>query len=444
MSETFHLILRGGACATPSGLVQTDIGVRGGKIAAIGDLGRATATEIFDVKGLHVLPGVIDGHVHFREPGGEHKEDFSTGSAAAALGGVTAVFEMPNATPSTVGAAELADKCRRAKDRAWVDMAFFVGATGENIAELSDLEQLQACAGVKIFMGSSTGSLLVEDDATLAAVLASGTRRAVVHCEDEGRLNARKSLLGDAPDVAMHSMWRDAEAAAMAARRLVGLARGVGRRVHIAHASSGLEMEAVKDYHDIATIEVSPHHLSLVAPDAYAQHGTRVQVNPPIREQRDVDALWRAVAMGLVDTIGSDHAPHAADEKDVAYPNSPSGLPGVQTLVPVMLTHVNAGRLSLERFVDLTSAGPARVFGIAGKGRIALGYDADFTIVDLAVKRTITNRWIVSRCGWTPFDGFKAKGWPVATVVRGHTVARDGALVGEPVGTSVQFLETLQ
>lgn len=443
MTQTYDLLIRNGTCMTPSGAVQCDVGVRAGRVAALGDLSRADAERIIDATGLHVLPGVIDSQVHFREPGMEHKEDLGTGTAAAAMGGVTAVFDMPNTKPNTVTAADLADKCRRAKGRAWCDIAFYVGATRDNVEHLPELEREPGCAGVKLFMGSSTGTLLVEDDATLAQVLAQGGRRMAVHAEDEARLKERRSLVDGGAPVTRHPEWRDAETALRATRRLLTLARGVKRRVHVLHVTTAEEMELLPDYRDIATVEVTPQHLTLAAPEAYEKMGTRAQMNPPIREARHRDALWAAVNAGLVDCLGSDHAPHTLEEKAKPYPESPSGMPGVQTLVPVMLTHVAEGRLSLERFVDLTSAGPARIFGIAGKGRIGLGFDADFTLVDLKARRTITDRWSLSRCGWTPFDGFAATGWPMTTVVRGHLVMQDGELLGDPVGTAIKFLEAL-
>lgn len=443
MTPAFDSVLRGGTCVTPGGRVDADIGVRNGRIAAIGALDPFTAPEIVDCTGLHVLPGVIDTQVHFREPGLEHKEDLGTGTAAAALGGVVAVFDMPNTNPPTTTAAALADKCRRAKGRAWVDMAFFVGATPDNTATLTELERLPACAGVKVFMGSSTGNLLVADDADVARVLAAGSRRVAVHCEDERRLKERFTIVEGGADVAMHPEWRDAETALAATRRLLALAKGAKRRVHILHVTTADEMALLRDHHDIATVEVTPQHLTLEAPRCYEELDQYAQMNPPIRDARHREALWAAVAGGLVDCIGSDHAPHTREEKNRPYPASPSGMPGVQTLVPLMLDHVAKGRLSLERFVDLTSAGPARIYGIAGRGRIALGYAADFTVVDLKARRMITNRWIVSRCGWTPFDGFSVTGWPMMTIVRGQVVMRDGQLVGDAVGQAVRFLECL-
>jgi dihydroorotase len=443
MADRFDLIVAGGVVATPSGFVETDVGVRAGCIAAFGALGRADAAETVDARGLHVLPGVIDTQVHFREPGHEHKEDLATGTRAAALGGVTAVFEMPNTRPSTTTRALLEDKLARAKGRAWVDHAFFVGAAHENTGELAALEALPGCAGVKMFMGSSTGSLLVPDDAGVLAVLCNGRRRVAVHAEDETRLNARKPLAVEGGKPQYHPVWRDEETALAAVRRLVAFARAAARRVHVLHVTSADEMAFLAAHKDIATVETTPQHLTLAAPDCYDRLGTLAQMNPPIRDKQHRAALWRAVADGVVDVIGSDHAPHTREEKAKPYPESPSGMPGVQTLVPILLDHVNQSRLTLERFVDLTSAGPARIYGIAAKGRISVGYDADFTLVDLKKKRTIENRWIASRCGWTPFDGLTVSGWPKMTVIRGRVVMREDELIGAPAGTSVRFLETL-
>ena len=440
MNNACDLILEHGTLCTPSGRVAADVGIIGGRIAALGDLGAAPAAARLDCAGLHVLPGVIDTQVHFREPGLEHKEDIATGTAAAAMGGVTAVFEMPNTKPATASAADLAEKCRRAKNRAWVDMAFYIGATAENARDLAALERLPGCAGVKLFMGSSTGTLLVADDATIAGVLANGARRIAIHAEDEERLSSRYTIVAGGAEVRLHPEWRDVETAVRATSRVLALAEGVGRPVHILHISTAEELALLKDHRDLATVEATPQHLTLTAPECYETLDAFAQMNPPIRERRHREALWQAVNNGLIDCIGSDHAPHTREEKKKPYPQSPSGMPGVQTLVPLMLDHVAKGRLSLERFVDLTSAGPARIFGIAGRGRIALGYRADFTIADLGAKRMITHRWMVSRCGWTPFDGLTVQGWPIATIVGGRIVMHEGQLIGPPSGEAVRFI----
>ena len=445
MSQSYDLILRGGVLVTPAGIGAADVAVSAGRIAAIGDLAAVAAGEVLDARGLHVLPGAIDSQVHFREPGLEHKEDLASGAAAAALGGIVAVCEMPNTSPSTLTAEDLADKLARAKGRSWVDHAFFLGATAENVAELGRLECLPGACGIKVFMGSSTGSLLVEDDETLLRVLKGGRRRVAVHAEDEARLRERLRLVKGAGSVtvALHPEWRDAETAYRASDRLLALARQAGRRVHVLHVSTAEEIPLLARNKDLATVEVTPQHLSLSAPDCYERLGTLAQMNPPIRTGAHREALWGAVASGVVDVIGSDHAPHTLEEKAKAYPTSPSGMPGVQTLLPVMLDHVNAGRLSLERLVDLISAGPARVYGIAGKGRIAVGYDADFSIVDLGARREIAKSWLASKCGWSPFEGMTVTGWPHATVIRGKIVMREDELIGTPAGRPLRFQETL-
>ena len=385
-----------------------------------------------------MLPGVIDTQVHFREPGLEHKEDLETGSRAAVMGGVTAVFEMPNTKPLTTSAEALADKVARARDRMFCDFAFYVGGTRENIDDIPALERLESAAGIKVFMGSSTGDLLVDDDASLSRIIGKISRRAAFHAEDEARLKERMPLRRPG-DPSSHPVWRDEQAALIATQRLVRLAEQHGRRVHVLHVSTAEEMAFLADHKDWASVEVTPHHLTLVAPECYERLGTYAQMNPPVRDERHRQAIWAAVANGVVDVLGSDHAPHTREEKDHAYPDSHSGMTGVQTLVPVMLDHVNAGRLTLERFVDLTSHGPNRLFGIRGKGRIAVGYDADLTIVDLQRRETITNAWIQSRCGWTPYDGVSVQGWPVGTVVRGKRVMWDGAIAGPAHGQPVRF-----
>jgi dihydroorotase len=385
---------------------------------------------------------VIDTQVHFREPGNEHKEDLETGSRAAVLGGVTAVFEMPNTNPPTTTRAAIEDKLARALNRMHCDYAFYAGATPANVGALGELERLPGVCGVKAFLGSSTGTLLLNHPDDILAALKSGTRRMAIHSEDEDRLDARKSFQVKG-DPRSHPVWRDAETARASTERVIRLAREAGRRLHVLHVTTADELPLLAAAHDFVTVETTPQHLTLAAPECYERLGTYAQMNPPIRDAHHRDALWKAVADGLVDVIGSDHAPHTREEKDRTYPDTPSGMPGVQTLATILLDHVNAGRLSLERFVDLTSAGAARIFGLAGKGRIALGYDADFTVVDLKKKRRIENSWIASRCGWTPFDGMETTGWPVATILRGQIVMREHALITSGAGAPLRFVDTL-
>lgn len=439
MTQALDLIIRGARVVNHDGEGDRDIGILNGRIAALGDLASTAAAEIIEARGLHVLPGVIDTQVHFREPGLEHKEDLETGSRAAVAGGVTAVFEMPNTKPLTTSAETLADKVRRARHRMFCDFAFFVGGTRENVDSIPDLERLEASAGIKVFMGSSTGDLLVDDGETLDRIIARISRRASFHAEDEARLRERMGVRRRG-DVTSHPEWRDPEAALIATRRLVGLAEKHGRPVHVLHISTAEEMEFLADHKTWATVEVTPHHLTLEAPDCYERLGAYAQMNPPVRDGRHRAAIWRALQSGVVDVLGSDHAPHVREEKEHAYPDTHSGMTGVQTLVPVMLDHVNAGRLTLQRFVDLTSHGPQRLFGIRGKGRIAVGYDADLTVVDLKRRETIRNSWIESRCGWTPYDGVTVTGWPVGTFVRGTKVMWEGAIAAPATGEPVKFL----
>lgn len=443
MTQTYDLIVRGGEVANHAGRGLADVGVIDGKIAFIGDLSQASAGETFDATGLTVLPGVIDTQVHFREPGLEWKEDLETGSRAAALGGVVAVFEMPNTNPNTTDPDTMADKLARAKDRMWTDHAFYVGGTHENADYLGELERLPGCCGVKVFMGASTGDLLIADDEGVRKVLSNVRRRATFHSEDEYRLVERRGLARTG-DWTSHPEVRDAESAIRSTRRLVGLAQETGARIHVLHVTTRDEMEYLRLHKDVATVEITPQHLTLVGPEAYERLGSYAQMNPPIRSQEHVDALWLwGMQQGVADVLGSDHAPHTKEEKAKPYPASPSGMPGVQTLVPLMLTHVANGRLSLERFIDLTSAGAQRVFGTANKGRMAVSYDADLTIVDLKARRTITHDQQATRCGWTPFDGVEATGWPMATIVRGRVVMQDGELIGSAHGRPVRFMETL-
>lgn len=438
----YDTILRGGTVVNHDGEGVRDVGVTDGKVARIGLEPGADAAEVIDCAGLHVLPGVIDTQVHFREPGATHKEDLAAGARGAVLGGVTAVFEMPNTSPLTTTAEAIRDKLDRAAGRMWCDHAFYVGATNENAEALPVLERHPGICGVKMFMGASTGDLLVHDDEGVARVLAHGVRRVAVHSEDEDTLRANAELAREG-DWTSHPEVRSVEAAVRSTERLLRLAREAGRRVHVLHVSTADEVPILAAHRDVATCEVTPQHLTL-GMDAYERMKGRAQMNPPVRGGRHRDGLWDALAQGLFDVLGSDHAPHTLEEKAKPYPKSPSGMPGVQTLLPVMLTHAAEGRLSLARLVDLTSAGAQRVFGIAGKGRLAVGYDADLTVVDLGARRTITDDQMANLSGWTPFDGFETRGWPVGTIIRGQRVMWEDEVLGEPVGAPVRFTETLR
>ena len=438
----FDLILKGGTVVNHDGKGQRDVGIINGRIAALGSFASENAGETIDCAGLHILPGVIDSQVHFREPGLEHKEDLETGSRAAVLGGVTTVFEMPNTKPLTTSEAALADKVNRAHHRMHCDFAFWVGGTRENAPIVGELERLPGAAGIKVFMGSSTGDLLVEDDGGVASILRNTRRRAAFHSEDEYRLNERMNLRVE-NDPSSHPVWRDEIAALKCTERLVAIARKTRARIHVLHISTAEEIEFLRQNKDVATCEATPHHLTLSADD-YATLGTLIQMNPPVRDKRHRTGIWTGIDDGTVDVLGSDHAPHLLEEKAKPYPASPSGMTGVQTLVPIMLDHVNAGKLTLERFVDLASHGPNRIFGVARKGRIAAGYDADFTIVDMKRRETIKNAWIGSRAQWTPYDGKEVQGWPVGTIIRGKRIMWEAEIITPSQGEAVVFSEASQ
>lgn len=420
---------------------ELDIVVSQKKIVAFGsDCARFNAAKTFNAQGLHVLPGLIDTQVHFREPGFPLKEDLSSGTQAALLGGITGVFEMPNTKPPTLTAIDLKDKMTRAQGRSWCHYAFYIGADLSNYERLPELENLPGCVGVKIFLGSSTGHLVLEDQKALEYVLKNCKKRISFHCEDEARLNERFHIAENSNgNPAAHAEWRDSQVAFLATKRIVEMAKKVGKKIHILHVTTREEMEYLKDFKGLASVETCPQHLTLSAPSCYEKLGTLVQMNPPIRSQDHQNALWEAVKNGTVDVLGSDHAPHTKEEKAQIYPKSPSGMTGVQTILPLMLNHFNEGRLGLERIVQLLADQPHRNWGIKNKGVIAAGFDADFTIVDLKKERTIENSWIASRCGWTPFDGMKVKGWPTAVILNGEIVMRDDQLLGGPAGRPFEF-----
>lgn len=439
------MIIKNGLVYSQGRFVNTDIAITNGIIDVLGDFQSATvpadADKIIDATGLHVIPGVIDTQVHFREPGLEHKEDLQTGTLSALAGGVTAVFEMPNTNPSTTTKQAIEDKLNRAKNRSYTDYAFYVGAASDNISELSKLEILPGVCGTKIFMGSSTGTLLVEDDYHLEKVLRAGKRRVAVHCEDEARLKERKQIAIDSKNPVSHYEWRDEETALNATRRILKLAQQTYRPVHILHVTTSQEMELLAKNKDIATVEVTPQHLTLFAPDCYEKLGTLAQMNPPIREKYHQEALWKALNDGTVDVIGTDHAPHTLEEKQKEYPNSPSGMPGAQTLVPIMLNHVNNGKLSLERLVELISVKPAQIFHIKDRGAIASGMQATFTLIDLKETREITHDWLKSKCGWSPYEGMKVQGWAKGAILRGKIAMFEDEIIDFAKGLPLEFAQ---
>lgn len=439
------LLIKDAFCVLPtpnSRLVveQADVAIKDGTIVQIGSPLNVTASEVINAKGLHLLPGIIDTHVHLREPGLTHKEDFYSGTASAVLGGVTTVFDMPNTSPPTTSQEALTHKLQLASGRAFCNYAFFIGATQDNIDHLHLLERATGSAGIKVFLGSSTGSLLVDDADDLNKIMRHSSRRLVCHCEDEARLSSRKQMAIDGKNAIFHPVWRDVETALRATRKVVALAAELQREVHVLHVTSSDEIKFLAQNKSWASAECCPHYLTFNAPDCYHELGNLAQVNPPIREKIHQEALWFGINNNIIDVISSDHAPHTKEEKMKVYPSSPSGMPGTQTLLPVMLNHVNQGRLTLTRLVELTSTNPARLFRLLNKGSIATGFDADLTLIDLNLKKRLALDEMAIKCGWTAYEGMHVTGYPITTLVGGIVTVRDQQLVAaQPVGQVVQF-----
>lgn len=442
---TFDLIIKNADIVTFSELQnqmvqeKTDIAVVNGKIEKLGTLNAGDAAKVIDATHLTVLPGVIDSQVHFREPGLTHKEDIESGSRAAILGGVTTYFEMPNTNPPTTTKELFEDKLKIAGEKSSANYAFFIGGGSENVDQLQDLEKLPHCSGIKIFLGSSFGTLLIDQDELLEKIMKNGRRRLVIHAEDEARLKERKQIAINAADAKVHHIWRDEESALIATKKSVHFSEKYQRPIHILHVSSSEEMAFLREHKKFTTVEILPQYLTLSAPECYERLGSLWQQNPPIRDRRHMEFLWKAVLDGTVDVIGSDHAPHTLEEKAKTYPNSPSGVPGVQTLVPLMLDQVNKNKLPLKRFVELVTENPRKVFNLKNKGRIQVGYDADFTIVDLKKNKTVEKKWLASKAGWSPFEGQSFTGWPVMTLLKGEVVVEGDHLIKPRAGTACDF-----
>ncbi|MFL2877785.1 MAG: dihydroorotase [Candidatus Pelagibacter sp.] len=437
MSDNFSLIIKNGSCYIDGKLTQIDIGLSGNKIKKIGKI-ELNSSKVYDATNKVVLPGIIDTQTHFREPGSTDVEDLESGSRAAVLGGVTSLFEMPNTNPPTSNLIEFDKKLQLAKNRMHSNYAFYFGATPDNIDQLSKLKDVEGCCGVKLFAGSSTGKLLVDKEADIEKVISSSDRVVSIHSEDEEILNLRKKFIKEG-DVHSHPEWRNSECAISSTRRVVKIAERYNKKIHVLHVTTKEEVDFLAMHKKNVTFEITPQHLTLYAPDCYDKLGTYAQMNPPLRAKEHYDHLWVAIKNNIVDVLGSDHAPHSKENKNKNYPNTPSGMPGVQTIFPVMLDHVNNRKLTLQQLIKFMCENPCKIFGIKNKGYLKEGYDADLTIADMDKEVTIKDEMIASKCGWTPFNNHKVKGFPVGTIVNGNLVMSDGKVIVESKGTPLKF-----
>lgn len=441
MSSATNLLIRQARILLPTGeFLVGDVKISDGQIAEISsDLSTnidETAVKIIDAAGLTLLPGVIDPQVHFREPGLEYKEDLFTASCACAKGGVTSFLEMPNTRPLTTTQATLDDKLQRAADKCLVNYGFFIGATADN---LPDLLTANPTPGIKIFMGSMHGQLLVDEETALEAIFSQGKRLIAVHAEDQARINQRKQEFAGITDPAIHSQIQDNQAALLATQLALKLSKKYERRLHILHLSTGDEAELLRqDKPSWVTAEVTPQHLVLNT-EAYQKIGTLAQMNPPLRSPKDNEILWQALLDGVIDFIATDHAPHTLEEKAKGYPNTPSGMPGVETSLPLMLTQAMQGKCTIAQVANWMSAAVAKAYKIPNKGAIAPGYDADLVLVDLDNYRPVLREELQTKCGWSPFEGWQLTGWPIITIVGGNIVYERGNLFTQIRGKALKF-----
>ena len=438
---SFDLILIDGQVMTGSNNIPTlmDIGIKEGKIISIGNLKKELSLKVVNCSNLVILPGVIDTQVHFRDPGLTHKEDIESGSKSAVLGGITAFCEMPNTKPLTVSEFELRKKIEKSEKVSWCDYSFFVGATSKNISNLNVYEKLTGCAGVKIFMGSSTGELLVHDYEMLLKIMENGSRRVAVHAEDEERLKDRFKFYNKYNDARYHPTWRDPKSALLATKKIMDIANKANRPLHILHISSAREMKLLQKKSRLISVEVTPQHLTLNSPECYNKLGTYAQMNPPIRSKYHQDELWKGIENGTVDVIGSDHAPHTIEEKQIEYPNSPSGMPGTQTMLPLMLNEVSKNKIKLSKLVSLLCTRPAEIYKMKNRGKIEEGYLASLTVIDLNLVKSLKKSDIKSRCAWSPFTDKLLKGWPVMTIINGDIAMQNQTLKNRPKVQEIIF-----
>ena len=419
------LLIQNASLVLTDGVVDGDLRVVGGSIDPIAEGGGLEAQDnevVIDASGLHLLPGAIDPHVHFRDPGHPEKEDLESGSRAAAAGGVTGFLDMPNNLPNATNRSNLEEKLSLARKKAVIHHGFFIGATKDNLSDLQSVEGMEGICGIKIFMGSSTGDLLVDDQRHLENIFANTGGIIATHAEDEGRLQKRIAEFGHRTDISSHAECRDVECAFLATKRAAALAKDHSHRLHIVHLTSGKEADWMKkNKGDLITTEVCTQHLTFDHNDV-EERGERVLMNPPIRYTEDRETLWKRLKDGTIDCVVTDHAPHTLESKSVGFPNAPAGMPGVETSLPLMLTHAMDGRCSVTDVAKWMCAGPAKVYGIQKKGSLIEGYDGDLALVDLDTRRTITDEDTWTRVGWTPYSGMELTGWPMYTIVDGNVV----------------------
>lgn len=442
-------ILKNGQIVSSRGVLDADVLVENGKIIDVikrgaadsgVELGSDSSVEEIDCAKKIILPGLIDAHVHFRMPGASYKEDWQTGSSAAASGGVTTVLDMPNNKPPIFSIAELEVKRKMISGRSFVNYGLYMGFNGENFREINKAEGIP---GVKIYCAHSTGKIGVGSDHVEKAFTEIDRDKLLVfHAEDEECIEKhRAEVMADGDDVEpiAHSRIRDPKCALKMVKRLCELAKDHNRPIHICHVSTEAEIDVINEYRGVGvTCEVAPHHLVL-SEDDYDYLGNFIKVNPPVRSQVDVFGLWKCLKMGMIDIIATDHAPHTSEEKEVPYVQAPSGLPGVETLLPILLNTVNNDGMTLEEVVKLCCERPAEIFKLEGKGKIEKGFDADLVVVDMDMEKTLQNEDVFSKCGWSPYADSVFMGWPIMTFVDGQLVFESGKIVGNPLGNDVKF-----
>jgi len=434
-----RLLVQNATMVLPNRIVEGDLRVSDGLIKTIapsGGLQPEIGEQVIDGTGLHLLPGAIDPHVHFRDPGNTEKEDLESGSRAASAGGITSFLDMPNTSPNAINRSAIEAKIASAAKKSVTHHGFFIGATNSNISDLQSVEGMDGVCGIKIFMGSSTGDLLVHEQKHLENIFANTGGIIATHAEDEERLQSRMPKFEHRKDIAAHAECRDVECALIATKRAAALANDHDHRLHIVHLTSGKEADwLASNKGDLITTEVCTQHLTFNQDDV-EKLGSRALMNPPIRYTEDRDKLWKRLKDGTIDCVVTDHAPHTLQAKSVGFPNAPAGMPGVETSLPLMLTHSVEGKCSVSDIVKWMCAGPAKVYGIKNKGSLVEGFDGDLTLVDLENNRVIQDSDTWTKVGWTPYAGMELTGWPIYTIVDGNIVHKreiDGSLRGIPV-----------